>query len=64
MTEMTLKMTLTRPDLRTTEPTDIDDPLRLADLPPADETVNVWDDLPEPQGVVKKMWRRILGRRD
>lgn len=62
--EMTLKMTLTRPDLRTTDPTDIDDPLRLADLPPADETANVWDDLPEQQGVVKKMWRRIRGRRD
>ncbi|CRG89908.1 hypothetical protein PISL3812_06947 [Talaromyces islandicus] len=62
--EMTLKMTLTRPDLRTTDPTDIDDPLRLADLPPPDETVNVWDDLPEHQGVVKKMWRRIRGRRD
>lgn len=62
--EMTLKMTLTRPDLRTTDPTDIDDPLRLADLPPADETVNVWDELPEQQGVVKKMWRRIRGRRD
>ncbi|QKX53934.1 uncharacterized protein TRUGW13939_01014 [Talaromyces rugulosus] len=60
--EMTLKMTLTRPDLRTADQTDIDDPLRLADLPPADETVNVWDDLPEPQGVVKKMWRRIRGR--
>lgn len=60
--EMTLKMTLTRPDLRTTD--DVDDPLRLADLPPADETVNVWDDLPEPEGVVKKMWRRIRGRRD
>ncbi|OKL58465.1 hypothetical protein UA08_06285 [Talaromyces atroroseus] len=60
--EMTLKMTLTRPDLRT-HATD-DDPLRLAELPPADETLNIWDDLPEDRGVVKKMWRKLRGWRD
>jgi hypothetical protein len=60
--EMTLKMTLTRPDLRThtTDPS-YDDPLRLAELPPADETLNIWDDLPEDRGVVKKMWRKLRG---
>ncbi|KAH8689198.1 hypothetical protein BGW36DRAFT_78544 [Talaromyces proteolyticus] len=64
--EMTLKMTLTRPDLRTAidDSQDIDDPLRLADLPPPDEVANFWDNLPEHQGVVKKMWRRICGRKD
>ncbi|EED15938.1 hypothetical protein TSTA_010550 [Talaromyces stipitatus ATCC 10500] len=68
--EMTLKMTLTRPDLRTAS--DIgpyghdrhDDPLRLAELPPADESCNIWDDIPEEKGVVKKMWRKLRSWRD
>lgn len=68
--EMTLKMTLTRPDLRTAG--DIgpyahdrhDDPLRLAELPPADESCNIWDDIPEEKGVVKKMWRKLRSWRD
>lgn len=64
--EMTLKMTLTRPDLRTADTSynDADDPLKLAELPPADENANLWDDYPERQGVVKKMWRKFRRRRD
>lgn len=69
--EMTLKMTLTRPDLRTVNGSDLqsslydqDDPLRLAALPPADESVNIWDDMPEERGVVKKMWRKLRSWRD
>lgn len=68
--EMTLKMTLTRPDLRTTGDTGPyghdrhDDPLRLAELPPADESCNIWDDIPEERGVVKKMWRKLRSWRD
>ncbi|KAL1965297.1 hypothetical protein VTN77DRAFT_5899 [Rasamsonia byssochlamydoides] len=64
--EMTLKMTLTRPDLRTADTSynDADDPLKLADLPPADENANLWDDSPEREGVVKKMWRKFRRRRD
>lgn len=61
--EMTLKMTLTRPDLRT-DTSDGNDPLQLAELPPPDESLAIWDDLPEHSGVVKKMWRKIRGRRD
>ncbi|KAJ5963166.1 hypothetical protein N7481_013471 [Penicillium waksmanii] len=63
--EMTLKMTLTRPDLREESPTPSatpDDPLRLAELPPADRTQQIWDDLDEEQGVVKKMWRKLRRR--
>lgn len=65
--EMTLKMTLTRPDLRTDSPTsplslEADDPLKLADLPPADENSVVWETQRDERGVMKKMWRRIRGR--
>lgn len=65
--EMTLKMTLTRPDLRTADDSyqKDDDPLRLAELPPADENhTNIWDDFPEQPSVMKKMWRKIRRRRD
>lgn len=64
--EMTLKMTLTRPDLRTLDSSynDADDPLKLAELPPVDEHANLWDDYPERQGVVKKMWRKFRRRKD
>ncbi|OQE16200.1 hypothetical protein PENSTE_c025G09470 [Penicillium steckii] len=103
--EMTLKMTLTRPDLRedstsasasasatttttntavgsgsgsgvstgknsTSTPTAnanananaTDDPLRLAELPPADRTQIIWEDLDEEGGVVRKMWRKLRRR--
>ncbi|KAK2759028.1 hypothetical protein FQN54_003127 [Arachnomyces sp. PD_36] len=65
--EMTLKMTLTRPDLRTAgstgtaspTPKDSDDPLKLAELPPVDENSPAWKTSEEGNGVMKKMWRRI-----
>lgn len=65
--EMTLKMTLTRPDLRTagstgTEsptPKDSEDLLKLEDLPPVNENSPVWKTTDEDNGVMKKMWRRI-----
>lgn len=62
--EMTLKMTLTRPDLRTESPTSPtnEDPLRLAALPPADRNQHIWDDLDDDQGMVKKMWRKLRRR--
>ncbi|KAK2741783.1 hypothetical protein FQN57_005527 [Myotisia sp. PD_48] len=65
--EMTLKMTLTRPDLRSHDspstvssplPSDADDPLRLAELPVIDSTSIQWDE-PVEKGVVKKMWSRL-----
>ncbi|KAJ5112067.1 hypothetical protein N7532_000112 [Penicillium argentinense] len=65
--EMTLKMTLTRPDLREESPTPSqqsppDDPLRLAALPPADRSQQIWDDLDDERGMVKKIWRRLRRR--
>lgn len=64
--EMTLKMTLTRPDLRTESPTPSqspqEDPLQLAALPPADRNQHIWEDLDDNEGMVKKMWRRLRRR--
>lgn len=68
--EMTLKMTLTRPDLRTTDSFTTsprvkdfdDDPLKLADLPPVDENCHPWDSSSGERGMVKKMWRKIRRR--
>ncbi|KAK2748382.1 hypothetical protein FQN55_004319 [Onygenales sp. PD_40] len=69
--EMTLKMTLTRADLRTADsaghtppnPVDPDDPLRLAELPVVDENRSIWDTPVEDTNMVKKMWRKIRKRR-
>ncbi|KAJ5494802.1 hypothetical protein N7463_010889 [Penicillium fimorum] len=63
--EMTLKMTLTRPDLRTNSPTpskEKEDPLRLAALPPADRNQSIWDSDLDEQGMVRKMWRKLRRR--
>lgn len=65
--EMTLKMTLTRPDLRTESPTPSqsspqEDPLRLAALPPPGRSQQIWDSDLDDQGVVKKMWRKLRRR--
>ncbi|KAJ5951472.1 uncharacterized protein N7479_009885 [Penicillium vulpinum] len=66
--EMTLKMTLTRPDLRTNSPTpptsskEMEDPLRLAELPPADRSQSIWDSDMDEQGMVRKMWRKLRRR--
>ncbi|KAJ5549716.1 hypothetical protein N7535_002347 [Penicillium sp. DV-2018c] len=63
--EMTLKMTLTRPDLRTDSPTpskENEDPLRLAELPPADRRQSIWDSDLDERGMVKKMWRKLRRR--
>lgn len=67
--EMTLKMTLTRADLR--EPSLIssppvsenDDPLRLADLPAPDEDLHIWDKPSEDRGVMKRFLRKLRKRR-
>ncbi|EEP76580.1 predicted protein [Uncinocarpus reesii 1704] len=69
--EMTLKMTLTRADLRTAEPSvttsprvsENDDPLRLADLPAPDEELHIWDTPSEDKGVIKKILRKFRKRR-
>ena len=63
--EMTLHMTLTRPDLRTNEDRKKlpdKDALKLAGLPPAKDGPAIWDSLPADGGKVKKMWKRLARR--
>ena len=65
--EMTLRMTLTRPELRADEKvlyanTKSDDPLALAHLPPTKNEADIWDELPKEQSTLKKFWRRVSGR--
>ncbi|KAJ5587966.1 uncharacterized protein N7459_003731 [Penicillium hispanicum] len=61
--EMTLKMTLTRPDLRTQSPTPSsfpqEDPLRLAALPPAECRQKLWSSDLNEQSAVRRMWRKL-----
>lgn len=65
--EMTLRMTLTRPDLRADEKalyahTTGDDPLALEHLPPTKKEADIWDTLPKDQSVVKRFWRKVSGK--
>lgn len=65
--EMTLRMTLTRPDLRADEKalyahTTGDDPLALEHLPPTKNEADIWDTLPKDQSVVKRFWRKVSGK--
>lgn len=64
--EMTLRMTLTRPDLRASEdllygPND-SDPLALEHLPTAAGGHDIWDHGKENEGAVRKLWRKVSGR--
>ena len=61
---MTLHMTLTRPDLRTTDEgrhPDVvgEDPLRLSALPFSDEHQPIWDSLPPDGSRIRRLWRRL-----
>ncbi|KAI4175258.1 MAG: hypothetical protein LQ343_001794 [Gyalolechia ehrenbergii] len=64
--EMTLRMTLTRSDLRANE--DLlyghcdKDPLALEHLPPMAEGSDMWDQGKESEGAVKKFWRKVSRR--
>lgn len=64
--EMTLRMTLTRPDLRASE--DLlyghsdNDPLALEHLPPLTGSHDIWDQGKESHGAVRKLWRKVSGR--
>ena len=72
--EMTLRMTLTRPDLRasedllygttsTTTASDNNDPLALEHLPAAVDASDIWDQgRNENAGAVKKFWRKVSRR--
>lgn len=65
--EMTLRMTLTRPDLRADEKalyanTTGDDPLALEHLPPTKNEADIWDQLPKERGTLKRLWSRVSGK--
>ena len=62
--EMTLHMTLTRPDLRTDAevreaPAKTADPLKLSELPISDERHPIWDSVPEDGSKIKKFWKKL-----
>lgn len=63
--EMTLRMTLTRPDLRARglDGAEESDPLALAELPPARNGRTIWDTAPREKGW-RRVWRRVSGRRN
>ncbi|KAL9029013.1 MAG: hypothetical protein Q9196_002705 [Gyalolechia fulgens] len=64
--EMTLRMTLTRPDLRANE--DLlyghcdKDPLALEHLPLTADGTDNWDQGKESEGAMKKFWRKVRRR--
>ncbi|KAL8709245.1 MAG: hypothetical protein Q9220_005988 [cf. Caloplaca sp. 1 TL-2023] len=64
--EMTLRMTLTRPDLRASEDllyaSSDTDPLALEQLPPMNTRSDLWEQRKDNKGTVKKLWRRVSGR--
>lgn len=61
--EMTLHMTLTRPDLRSADEKPIKKvnelPLEQEKLPCDDVPHSIWDTLPEDSSIVKKWWKRL-----
>jgi hypothetical protein len=64
--EMTIHMTLTRPDLRAPSETRPSSrhinaqPLEQPPLPPLGNATSIWDTLPSPnESKVKKLWRRM-----
>ncbi|KAL8718382.1 MAG: hypothetical protein Q9225_004474 [Loekoesia sp. 1 TL-2023] len=61
--EMTLRMTLTRPDLRADEDVlyghNDNDPLALEHLPAVVDGNDIWDQGKESEGAVRKFWRKV-----
>ncbi|KAI4286988.1 MAG: hypothetical protein L6R35_003757 [Caloplaca aegaea] len=64
--EMTLRMTLTRPDLRASDDllygSSDSDPLALEHLPTAADGHDIWDQGKDSGGAVRKLWRKVSGR--
>ena len=63
--EMTLRMTLTRPDLRADESVLYprgQDPLALEELPPMADAGDLWVKPAKDGGRVRKFWRRVSGK--
>ena len=63
---MTLRMALTRPDLRDKEDVgrwaEKRDPLALEDLPRGLDGRTLWDEPVKREGVMRRVWRRVSGR--
>lgn len=62
--EMTLHMTLTRPDLRKDDERaegvySDEDPLALEQLPSLGSGADIWESLPARDGVVRKLWQKV-----
>ena len=62
--EMTLHMTLTRPDLRKDDERaegvySDEDPLALEHLPSLGSGADIWESLPANNGVVRKLWQKV-----
>ncbi|KAK5084238.1 hypothetical protein LTR05_005314 [Lithohypha guttulata] len=68
--EMTLKMTLTRPELRALEDSEIARQTRINDMPlekvpltvPIGGSTSIWDDLPEEPSRFKRFFKKLKGR--
>ena len=68
--EMTLKMTLTRPELRAIEQSEATNSPLINDIPlekaplhaPVGDARTIWDDLPEEPNRVKRFLKRLKGR--
>ena len=63
--EMTIRMTLTRPDLRSPDVPQAQAksintlPIEHAALPPCEKTLSIWDTLPDEESKMKKMWKKL-----
>lgn len=68
--EMTLRMTLTRPELRALEETDHQKPVRINDLPlekaplnlPFTNQKSIWDEMPDEPSRFKRLCMKLKGR--
>lgn len=63
--EMTLHMTLTRPDLRTDTEINLapaDDPFKLSELPISDDKRPIWDSALDDRSRMRKLWKRLTSR--
>lgn len=62
--EMTLHMTLTRPDLRTVDsaptPTPVDERIAVETMPSFQEQLAIWDASPLEESRMKKLWKRLV----
>lgn len=66
--EMTIHMTLTRPDLRSPQDAHLTTkrinarPIEQPALPPVNEISSIWDTLPDDESKVKRLWKKLTLR--